>query len=135
MFQCDDTRDCNIQFCPPDVEHMCSKHVEAWNKLIIKFSASSWLILRDKYIAKCSHQIWSQRVTLNWNNFYLHRNRLGLVCCSERIFYRVLERSADCSCYSVLLYAYFSLPPVDLFRAPTVFLSIFTLLYNSVNTT
>ena len=30
----------------PDDEHMCSKHVEAWNKLIIKFSASSWLILR-----------------------------------------------------------------------------------------
>ena len=29
-------------------EHMCSKHVEAWNKLIIKFSASSWLILRNK---------------------------------------------------------------------------------------
>ena len=31
-------------------EHMCSKHVEASNKLIIKFSASSWLILRNKYI-------------------------------------------------------------------------------------
>ena len=46
----DDTRDCIIQFCPPDYEHMCSKHVEVWNKLIIKFSASSWLILRDKYI-------------------------------------------------------------------------------------
>ena len=28
---------------------MCSKHVEAWNKLIIKFSASSWLVLRNKY--------------------------------------------------------------------------------------
>jgi hypothetical protein len=27
---------------------MCSKHVEAWNKLIIKFSASRWLILRNK---------------------------------------------------------------------------------------
>ena len=40
----------NIQFCPPDDEHMCSKHVEAWNKLITKFSASSWLILRNKYI-------------------------------------------------------------------------------------
>ena len=26
-------------------EHMCSKHVEAWSKLIIKFSASSWLTL------------------------------------------------------------------------------------------
>jgi len=31
---------------PPDDEHMCSKHVEAWNKLIVKqkFCASSWLI-------------------------------------------------------------------------------------------
>ena len=28
---------------------MCSKLVEAWNKLIIKFSASSWLILRNKH--------------------------------------------------------------------------------------
>ena len=27
---------------------MCSKHVEAWNKLIIKFSGSNWLILRNK---------------------------------------------------------------------------------------
>jgi hypothetical protein len=33
-YRCDDTRDCIIQFCPPDDEHMCSKHVEAWNKLI-----------------------------------------------------------------------------------------------------
>jgi hypothetical protein len=47
-YRCDDTRDCIIQFCPPEDEHMCSKHVEAWNKLIIKFSASSWLILRNK---------------------------------------------------------------------------------------
>ena len=44
--KCDDTRDCIVQFWPPDDEHLCSKHVEAWNKLIIKFSASSWLILR-----------------------------------------------------------------------------------------
>ena len=41
-----DTRGCIVQFWPPDDEHMCSKHVEAWNKFIIKFSASSWLILR-----------------------------------------------------------------------------------------
>ena len=33
-----------------DDEHMCSKHVEASNKLIIKFTASSWLILINKYI-------------------------------------------------------------------------------------
>ena len=40
---------CIVQFWPPDDEHMCSKHVEAWNKLIIKFSPSSWLILIIKY--------------------------------------------------------------------------------------
>ena len=35
-----------MQFWPPDDEHMCSKHVEAWNKLIVKekFCASIWLI-------------------------------------------------------------------------------------------
>ena len=45
-YRCDDTRSCVIQFWPPDDEHMCSKHVEAWNKLIVKqkFWASSWLI-------------------------------------------------------------------------------------------
>ena len=25
----EDTRDCIIQFCPPDDQHVCSKHVEA----------------------------------------------------------------------------------------------------------
>jgi len=42
----DDTRGCVMQFWPPDDEHMCLKHVEAWNKLIVKqkFCASSWLI-------------------------------------------------------------------------------------------
>ena len=49
-YRCDDTRDCIIQFCPSDDEHMCSKHVEACNKLIIKFSASSCLMLINKYI-------------------------------------------------------------------------------------
>jgi len=35
-----------LQFWPPDDEHMCSKHVEAWNKFIVKqkICASSWLI-------------------------------------------------------------------------------------------
>ena len=46
----DDTRVCITQFYPPDYEYICSEHVEAWNKLIIKFIASSWLILRNKYI-------------------------------------------------------------------------------------
>ena len=45
-YRCDDIRGCIVQFWPIDDEHVCSKRVEAWNKLIIKFSASSWLILR-----------------------------------------------------------------------------------------
>ena len=40
-YRCDDTRSCIIQFSPPDDEHMCSKHEEAWNKLIIKFTCNS----------------------------------------------------------------------------------------------
>jgi len=31
-YRCDDTRGCVMQFWRPDDEHMCSKHVEAWNK-------------------------------------------------------------------------------------------------------
>ena len=44
-YRCDDTRGCVMQFWPPDDEHMWSKHVEAWNKLIVKqkLCASSWL--------------------------------------------------------------------------------------------
>jgi len=36
----------HLQFWLPDDEHMCWKHVEAWNNLIVKqkFFASSWLI-------------------------------------------------------------------------------------------
>ena len=35
-YRCDDTRCCTIQFPTPDDERMCSKHIEAFNKLIIK---------------------------------------------------------------------------------------------------
>jgi len=51
-YRCDNTRGCKIQFWPPDDEHMCSKHVEAWNKLIVeqKVCVSSWLINKIKNI-------------------------------------------------------------------------------------
>jgi len=44
-YMCDDTRGCVMQFWPPDDEHICSKHVGEWNKLIVKqkFCALSWL--------------------------------------------------------------------------------------------
>jgi len=35
-YKYDDTRGCIIQCWPPDDEHIYSKHVEAWNKLIVK---------------------------------------------------------------------------------------------------
>ena len=64
IYRCDDTRSCVIQFWPPDDEHMCSKHVEAWNKLIVKqkFCASSWLIteiniLRCSTVSKTSKKV------------------------------------------------------------------------------
>jgi len=45
-YRCDDTRGGVMQFWPADDEHMCSKHVEAWNKLIVKqnFVHQVWLI-------------------------------------------------------------------------------------------
>ena len=54
-YRCDDTRGFVMQFCPLDDEHMCSKHVEARNKLIVKqkFCASSWLIT-DINILRCT---------------------------------------------------------------------------------
>ena len=58
-------RGCIVQFWPPDDKHMCSKHVEAWNKLIIKFSASSWFILINKYIQMHGQQ--------NINKLYINK--------------------------------------------------------------
>jgi len=51
-YRCDDIRSCVMQFWPPDDEHMCSNHVEAWNKLNVKqkFCASSWLITEINFI-------------------------------------------------------------------------------------
>jgi len=44
-----------MQFWSPGDEHMCSEHVEAWNKLILKqkFCASSWLIPEIKLLIIC----------------------------------------------------------------------------------
>jgi len=59
-YKCDDTRGCVMQFLPPDDEHMCSKHVEAWNKLIIKqkFCASSSLITEINLTRQVILLIW-----------------------------------------------------------------------------
>jgi len=56
-YTCDDNRGCVMQFWPPADEHMYSKHVEAWNKLIVKqkFCASSWLITETQKIIYISN--------------------------------------------------------------------------------
>jgi len=49
-FRCDDTRGCVIQFWPPEDEYMCSKHVEAWNKLIVKHN----FVLQVGQLLRCA---------------------------------------------------------------------------------
>jgi hypothetical protein len=55
LYRCDDFRGCVMQFWPPDDEHMCSKHVEARNKLTVKqkLCASSWLITEINIKKNC----------------------------------------------------------------------------------
>ena len=68
FFQCDDTRGCIVLFWPPDDEHVCAKNVEAWNKLITKFSASSWLILRLKkrFVLSCVDYAHANHLSFRW---------------------------------------------------------------------
>ena len=72
-YRWNDTRGCVMQFWPPDDKHMCSKHVEAWNKLIVKqkFCASSWLITEvnivKRYYQMC---VRSDIQTLQLNSTY-----------------------------------------------------------------
>ena len=78
-YRCDDTIGCVMQFWPPDDEHMCSKHVEAWNKLIVKqkVCASSWLITEIN-ILRCT-------VSKMSNFFYLVALNLWTVTSSNGI--------------------------------------------------
>ena len=71
-YRCDDTRCSVMQFWPPDDEHICWKHVEAWNKLIVKQNccASSWLITQINLV--CSHRTDPARPIKKKKTFKLH---------------------------------------------------------------
>jgi len=61
-------------------EHMCSKHLEAWNKLIVKqkFCASSWLITEiKKYVAQYTLRHCTNRLTAHIP-LYLHAYYSGM---------------------------------------------------------
>ena len=90
--RCDDTRGCVMQFWPPDDEHMCSKHVEAWNKLIVKqkFCASSWLI-SEINILRCTVRKIVLFVNFNltilhftFDITFIYNSQYILISCSTR---------------------------------------------------
>ena len=66
-----------MQFSPPDDEHMCSKHVQARNKLTVKqkFCASSWLITEIN-IPRCTVSKTSKTKTTQsaYTNDKLHKS-------------------------------------------------------------
>ena len=83
--------------CPPDDEHMCSKHVEAWTKLIITFSASGWVILINKYIEMHGQQ--------NINNNNNNNNNKGLLCLTDTSLYIYIHVYQNEMCTSCLTLA------------------------------
>jgi hypothetical protein len=86
IYTCDDTRGCVMQFWSPDDEHMCSKHVEEWNKLTVKqkFCASSWLITEIKY----TEMHGQQNVKISQCYFsFLMWNGAGICAKAMRIYF------------------------------------------------
>jgi len=92
--RCDDTRGCVMQFWPPDDEHMCSKHVEAWNKLTVKqtYCASSWLITEINIlrctVSKTSKHCYTFRHLLRHLQeelYSMHKTVVTLCCYIEDI--------------------------------------------------
>ena len=90
-YRCDDTRGCVMQFWPPVDEHMCSKHVEVWNKLIVKqiFCASSLLITKIKtlHVSDSSSVHHQQFFTVHTAMVYIIQVLLT-VCEQEKVCYK-----------------------------------------------
>jgi len=104
-YRSDDTRGCVMQFWPPDDEHMCSKHVEAWHKLIVKqiFCASSCLITEtnilrcmvsktSKFIGPCIANIFSEYKQQDGTFLYL-LFFCKTLCIFQTIFVSIIRSS------------------------------------------
>ena len=78
--RCDDTRGCVMQFWPPDDEHMCSKHVEAWNKLNCK--TKIWSIKLVNYWDKCVDIVYEFPLlqSSSANETFLHKMGSSAKC-------------------------------------------------------
>jgi len=87
-YRCDDTRGCVMQFWAPDGKHMCSKHVEAWNKLTVKKNcASSWLITEINIlrctVSKTSKFDWVLSINMPTNTCSYLRN--AFLLCTQNV--------------------------------------------------
>jgi len=116
---CDDTRGCVLQFWPPVDEHMCSKHIEAWNFyfkhiyhilyfiLNIFISVFNQLDAQDLFYNKfyfaplhvsstCAHHHHEVKIALH-SLWYHHAYRWPsrLLCVDDRLVCR-----STCSCIS-----------------------------------
>ena len=90
--RCDDSRGFIVQFCPPDDEHMCSKRVEAWNKLIIKFSASIWLILIIKILCEVGITDHGYEKRLIWTKYFKpEENKLKFASNLQALFPAIMK--------------------------------------------
>jgi len=65
-------------------EHICSKHVEAWNKLIVKQNvcASSWLITEIN-ILRCTDSKTSKFISLCLNWLQIKTVKVSSACCKS----------------------------------------------------
>jgi len=108
-----------ISLMIPDDEHMCWKHAEAWNKLIVKqkFCSSSWLIteINNKFIFSLyEHFICFSPVSLHLTVFpfcgwlgqcVLLQTHFFFQFCVIRLFLKLLLRfSCDLISYGIMTY-------------------------------
>ena len=90
-YRCDDIRYCIIQFWPRDDEQVCSKHVEAWNKLIIKFSKSIQMsdFIKIRPVAaellQADGQPHMKKPTVAFRNFCERAEKPVCHCCTGQI--------------------------------------------------
>jgi len=74
-YRSDDTRGCVMQFWPPDDKHMCSKHVETWNKTLWnKFYTSIWLNTEINKL-RCTVSKTSKKLCLYFMQFGQRRTK------------------------------------------------------------
>jgi len=98
-YRCDDTSGCVMQFWRPDDEHMCSKHVEAWNKLTVKqkFCASSWMRIAC-WAAKVTetHRIYRGILSLEGPNAIRQEIQAFSVDTLGKVFHNLEKRIQVC---------------------------------------